>query len=383
MLIKKLEKLSGAALLVVGARMLLLLAAVALALAGVAVAVRDESKIGAVNDRYYCPMHPEVTATAAGQCPICKMELEPEGKSKASGPNGTESAEHPADCPMHPKRAPTAGATHVCPMHPEITANAPGKCSICKMALVPVREKKLELPAGVVPALASPPAIPHSSSSFATGVTWLPETHPPAERTRPSDRPVTDRPKRRVFVDDVRAPASLESPERLSAVLYRDELIGLSPGERGRFFSARAPRVPVEVRLSDESPTPWDASTSLVRFVVEPTKTAPGNRDADRTLPSPRAGDVGWLELERRPRELLVFPESALLRSSEGPYVLVPDASGKTFTRRPMQIGRILRGHVVVLSGLLESDRIAVSNAFFIDAEQGGERTEPIAGVGP
>jgi hypothetical protein len=381
MQVQKLKKLLGPALLVVGARVLLLLAAVALAAAGIATAVRDESKSGAATDGYSCPMHPEVTAAVPGQCPICKMALELEGKPKVGAPNGNATAEHPADCPMHPKRAPAAEATHVCPMHPEITANGPGKCSICKMALVPVRAEKPE--PGTVPALASPAPFPHSSSSFATGVTWLPETHPPAQRAKPSDRPVIDRPKRRVFVDDVRAPARLDEPGRLSAVLYRDELIGLSSGERGKFFRARAPRVPVEVRLSDESPTPWDASTSLVRFVVEPAKTDPDNRDAEATLPPLRPGDVGWLELERRSRELLVFPESALLRSSEGPYVLVPDPGGGTFTRRSVQIGRILKGHVVVLSGLHEGDRIAVSSAFFIDAEQGGDRAEPIAGVGP
>ena len=346
MQIPKLKKLPGPAL-IVAARVLLLLAAVGLAVAGIAVAVRDESKTAAVNDRYSCPMHPEVTATAAGQCPICKMALEPEGKPKASGASGKAKPEHPPDCPMHPKRAPT------------------------------------EAPAGIVPALASPPPIPHSSSSFAAGVTWLPETHPPAERTKPTDRPVIDRPKRRVFVDSVRAPAWLDESGRLSAVLYRDELIGLSSGEHGRFFRARAPRVPIEVRLSDESPAPWDASTSLVRFVIEPGRAEPRSDDLRASLPGARSGDVGWLELERRSRELLVFPESALLRSSEGPYVLVPDPSGDTFTRRPVQIGRILKGHVVVLSGLHEDDRIAVSNAFFVDAEQGGDRAEPIAGVGP
>jgi multidrug efflux pump subunit AcrA (membrane-fusion protein) len=240
--------------------------------------------------------------------------------------------------------------------------------------------------APVVPARAElGPATSHPSTGLPLGVTWLPETHPPAAHTKPSDRPILDMPKRRVFVDDVRAPARLETPESLSAVLYRDELVGLSPGERGKFFRAASPRAPIEVRLSDEPPAPWDASTSLVRFVVEPRGAQTKGADAQHgSLPALRPGDVGWLELEDRSRELLVFPESALLRSSEGPYVLVASDGERTFTRRPLQIGRILKGHVVVLSGLREDDRIVVQSAFFIDTERSREpKTEPIAGALP
>ena len=100
--------------------------------------------------------------------------------------------------------------------------------------------------------------------------------------------------------------------------------------------------------------------------------------------PALRSGDVGWLEIEDKSRVLLVFPESALLRSDEGPYVLVAGPNERTFSRRPVQIGRILKGQVVVLSGLREDERIAVSSAFFLDAERSREpNSEPIAGALP
>jgi multidrug efflux pump subunit AcrA (membrane-fusion protein) len=93
---------------------------------------------------------------------------------------------------------------------------------------------------------------------------------------------------------------------------------------------------------------------------------------------------VGWLEIDDKSRELLVFPESALLRSNEGPHVLVAGPSDGTFARRSLQIGRILKGHVVVLSGLREDERIVVSNAFFLDPDRSREpRSEPIAGALP
>lgn len=319
--------------MVVGARLLLLLVAVALTVAGIAVALDGEPEVSAASKPYTCPMHAEVSASGPGRCPICKMALEPLEKARANPAFATAGVEHPPDCPMHAKQAPNAQA--------------------------PV-------------AAAVPP-----SSAFGAGVTWLPETHPPLSPVKPSDGPVMDAPKRRVFTDDVRAPAWLEAPGRVAAVLYRDELVELSPGELGKFRGSRAPQKVVAVRLTDDAPAPWDASTSLVRFSLEPS-------DAAAVGEGPREGDVGWLELAGKPRELLVFPESALLRSSDGPYVLVPAASKGEFERRSVQIGRILRGHVVVLSGLDENDRLVVGNAFFLDAEVARKpRPEPLAGVEP
>jgi hypothetical protein len=322
------------------ARVLLLLGAAALAASGVHVALRDESTAGAEMGGYSCPMHAEVFAATPGQCPICKMALVP--IEEVTGSSTASSTEHPPDCPMHKK------------------------------------------PGGpAVPTFAGAPEA-NTTTPFAAGVTWLPESHPPAAHGKPSDRPVLDTPKRRVFVDDVRAPAWLETPERLTAVLYRDELVGLAAGERGRFYRAASPRAPIDVRLSDEPPAAWDASTSLVRFVVERRNEARGANSMPSAAPTLRSGDVGWLEIEDRSRMLLVFPESALLRSSEGPYVLVAGRNERAFSRRSVQIGRILKGQVVVLSGLREDERIAVSSAFFLDAEQSREpNAEPIAGALP
>jgi hypothetical protein len=290
------------------------------------------------------------------------------------------------------KAAPSAGQTYACPMHPEVTAQTPGQCPSCKMDLEPVSRSAQSAVAANVTVGAekpeSPPAalIPVSKAHFAPGVLWLPETFPPAQPGKPQDRPPIGALKRRVFVDDVRAAAWLEKPDRLAAVLYRDELIGLSSGELGTFYRAAAPRTAVEVRLSDEPPTPWDTSTSLVHFSVAPRKAkrAGGRAPAPPEAQQLRSGDVGWLELPPRSRELLVFPESALLRSTEGPYVLVPTNDEQTFARRPVEIGRILRGQVVVLSGLREGDPLVVGKAFFLDAEARLEfRAEPMAKVTP
>lgn len=319
---------------VLAARVSILLGAVALAVAGAAVALREGPHASAAAHRYSCPMHPEVSATSPGPCPICRMALELE--PKATTP--VTAAGHPPDCPMHARGSELAG--------------------------------KSSEPRD--------PPMPPPSPEFRAGMTWLPETRPPAVGSTPSERPILATPKRRVFVDDVRAPAWLETAGRLSALFYRDELVGLSKGESGRFLRAAAPRVPLEARLIDEAPSPWDASTSVVRFDIVPARDAASGGDSAPL----RAGDVGWLEMAPRSRELVVFPESALLRSSDGPYVLVPDEHGR-FVRRTLQIGRILKGNVVLLSGLGDDERIVVSRPFFLDAEQGELRAGPLAEAHP
>jgi len=84
---------------------------------------------------YYCPMHPQVTADKAGDCPICGMHLV---LPAATGPVGP---------------TPTWAARFVCPMHPQVTADKAGDCPICGMHLVQEAPGKgpaqADLPAGL------------------------------------------------------------------------------------------------------------------------------------------------------------------------------------------------------------------------------------------
>jgi FtsP/CotA-like multicopper oxidase with cupredoxin domain len=60
---------------------------------------------------YVCPMHPEVSSDEPGRCPQCGMKLL--------------------------ARAPTA--EYACPMHPEVRSDRPGRCPQCGMKLVPAQ----------------------------------------------------------------------------------------------------------------------------------------------------------------------------------------------------------------------------------------------------
>lgn len=66
----------GSQSVVVAFRILLLIFAAA-AVAGAVVVAVDRPRKDDSDARYVCPMHPEVTAVEQGQCPICRMALEP------------------------------------------------------------------------------------------------------------------------------------------------------------------------------------------------------------------------------------------------------------------------------------------------------------------
>jgi hypothetical protein len=160
-------------------------------------------------------------------------------------------------------------------------------------------------------------------------------------------------------VQELRGPAWVKDDLTLEVVLYSDQVQALAADEPGTFSPTLAPKLAVSVRRADAEVAAWDASTSRVRFRVD--------GDGKGVL---RPGQVGWLELERRPREVLAVPATALLQSPEGPYVLVP--AGLRYEKRPVAIGETLpkQGYAVVLSGLHAQERVVARAAFFVDADR-------------
>ncbi|QYY24796.1 copper-translocating P-type ATPase [Diaphorobacter sp. MNS-0] len=88
---------------------------------------------------YTCPMHPEVRQDHPGNCPICHMNLVPEGQPVSGHDHHGHAAgaQAPASAAPPPQEAP-AGTIYTCPMHPEIRQDHPGNCPICGMTLEPV-----------------------------------------------------------------------------------------------------------------------------------------------------------------------------------------------------------------------------------------------------
>jgi hypothetical protein len=171
----------------------------------------------------------------------------------------------------------------------------------------------------------------------------------------------------------VRAAAWLGTDGVGTAVLYKDDLVGLQREEHALFFGERAPNMGIDVRLLPEPPADLDSSTVTVRFHLEGEGSAPGAAGGRR--------EIGSLQIAIRARDLLVVPSSAVLYSAQGPYVLAAGESEDTFTKRPVVIGRVLdsgyvggrlveAGAIVILSGLSEGERVITANTFFVDAER-------------
>jgi hypothetical protein len=240
-----------------------------------------------------------------------------------------------------------SGARYACPMHPEVIELGAGECPICHMALEPAGASRVAIDAGS----------PAMGSEDDAEMTSLPPTSDPTYRPSAD----VDVVRRRVFSQEVRAPAWIERDGVVQAVLYNDELATLVPGERAEFSPTAAPGTTVEVRLAPAPPAPWDGSMSRVRFELDASR--PGAAALGQ-------GVVGWVKLAAKQREVLVVPHAAVLPSPEGPYVLVVSADGRTMRKRHVEIGKVFYDLAVVLSGLRYHERVAIRGAFFLDAER-------------
>jgi len=223
--------------------------------------------------------------------------------------------------------AASAQPSFACPMHPEVTSSSPGDCPICRMALEPI--------AGV--GTAEPAAL-----QLATV----------AKELRAFD--AVSRVKRFPTAQEMRFAAWAETEDAGVALVYKDQAKLLAAGEEGLFWSLSAPGPGIAVRLGKEPPEPWDESTMRVRF----------HAGAGVTLPANGSGSVKFATRERSD---LVIREGAVLRSPEGPYVLVATNDRHTLTKRRIEIGSIVYGYASVISGLKEDEWVVATHAFALD----------------
>jgi hypothetical protein len=250
---------------------------------------------------------------------------------------------------------PRAGAPahYRCPMHPEVSAPAPGDCPICGMALV-------DEPVGTA-------------------------AHADAERVDQLDPARIGRAERRVIAEPVRVPAWVDAGGAVIAMLYRDDLVGLAPDDPAVFYPAAAPGQGIDVRRAAAPATDWDGATVAARFDVASGAASAPPASASRAAPgaassaapggassagvaAPGAlapGTEGWLAIAARPRELVVVPSGAILEGTGGPYVLAVADGG--VTRRAVLAGRTHQGAIAVLAGLAAGDQVVVAGAFLLD----------------
>lgn len=98
--------------------------------------------------RYTCPMHPEIVKNEPGSCPKCGMTLVPvDAKDKEDSHAHHQHNDHKKEAsPSHTKHVMSVVEMqsiqgfrkYTCPMHPQIVQDNPGKCPLCGMTLVPL-----------------------------------------------------------------------------------------------------------------------------------------------------------------------------------------------------------------------------------------------------
>jgi len=226
-----------------------------------------------------------------------------------------------------------AAADHFrCPMHADVESTVPAACPICGMALVIDR---------------------------ATRATTAP----------PVDTAPVARVERRVISEAVRAPAWVEPDGGVVAIVYRDDLVGMSPDHPAVVYPATMPSLGVEVVLTADPATEWDSSTARVQLRAAHTQAGEATIGIGAHGAVLRPGDQGLLVIAGRPRELPVVPAGAVLQAQDGPYVLALDPVSRRFARRPVRLGRTNHGVTAVLSGVHEGESVVAVGTFFVDAE--------------
>ncbi len=98
--------------------------------------------------RYTCPMHPEIVKNEPGSCPKCGMTLVPvEAKEKEHSHSHHQHTDHKNEAssshikhviPAVEMQSSQGFRKYTCPMHPQIVQDNPGKCPLCGMWLVPL-----------------------------------------------------------------------------------------------------------------------------------------------------------------------------------------------------------------------------------------------------
>jgi hypothetical protein len=225
--------------------------------------------------------------------------------------------------------AASARPSFVCPMHPEVTSSSPGDCPICRMALEPMTNV-----AGVA-------------------------TEPAALQLRTVSKELrafdaVSRVKRFETSQEMRFVAWATDRDTGTALVYRDQAKLMVAGETGQFWSLSGPGDPFTVRLAGDAPEPWDGSTVRIRFHAAPGGALPVN-------------GTGSVKFATRVRRDLVVREGAILRSPEGPYVLVATDDRHTLTKRRVEVGSIVYGYAAIISGLEENEWVVAKHTFALD----------------
>ena len=248
-----------------------------------------------------------------------------------------------------------AGRRYVCPMHSEVTSAHPGDCPICGMALE-------ETDAAHHIAMPDDPA---TTGAQGIALTALRASEEAKRLLRFSVAPV----RRNVLPGEVFAPAIAEADGTITARLYRDELATLAADEHAEFIPADAPDAPVKVVRDPQDPA-VHATLADVKFRPEPHPAGAPAAGAAAPAAAPPDGQVGWIKLAYKTRDMLVVRSSSVIHGPDGPYVLVFSAQKGNLTRRKVEFGKEWEGMTAIVGGARDKEFVVMGDTFSFDAER-------------